>query len=124
MIHKRSLPLLSYLSSTHLAAAEKKRKKEEKERQNSIAEEEAKKALLRNPINATVESEKTQPTNVSSDGVGLAKNQVNAVGDENPNKPQATATPTATVTTTMEKTSNILMPPLLKDFLKQLEKKA
>merc|ERR1719287_163693 len=49
LIHKRSLPLLSFLSSTHLAAAEKRRKKEAQERRNAIAEKEAKKALLRNP---------------------------------------------------------------------------
>eukprot|EP00579_Thalassiosira_antarctica_P027210 CAMPEP_0202016938 /NCGR_PEP_ID=MMETSP0905-20130828/35780_1 /ASSEMBLY_ACC=CAM_ASM_000554 /TAXON_ID=420261 /ORGANISM="Thalassiosira antarctica, Strain CCMP982" /LENGTH=244 /DNA_ID=CAMNT_0048577475 /DNA_START=39 /DNA_END=770 /DNA_ORIENTATION=+ len=123
LIRKRSLPLLTFLSSTHLAAAEKKRKKEKQERQRSIAEEEAKKALLLNPIKSAFESEslneQTKPVpDMESGGkasgfsapTNMAHHVQETAGEDCLN-PQA-ATPT--VTTTMEKTSSILMPPLLK----------
>jgi hypothetical protein len=97
---RRSLPLLSFLSSTHLAAAEKKRKREALELQNSIAEEEARKAQLLNPIEPKGGQRNDTPTNV--------------VEENNISRPQAAF---STTTVVMERTSTILMPPLLKKFL-------
>lgn len=123
-IRKRSLPLLSFLSSTHLAAAEKKRKKEEQARQDAIAEEQAKKALLLNPIEMPVElAESGLPAaavnQTSKDNLGLVGDTSKNAKQDNSKEQQEE--PASKVTTTMEKTSNILMPPLLKDFLNQLE---
>jgi len=42
LIRKRSLPLLSFLSSVHLAGAEMQSRKDKHERRNAIAEEEVK----------------------------------------------------------------------------------
>lgn len=98
LIRQRSLPLLSYLASTHLAAAEKKRKKDDIERLNSIAEEEARKALLLNPIKLLANE---------SGGWDEEKNQTDA---RNCDK-QRLAAPKITIKT--EQSSNILMPPLL-----------
>ena len=99
---RRSLPLLSFLSSTHLAAAEKKRKKEALELQNSSAEEEARKAQLLNPI----EPKGGQLNDIST----------NAVEEINLSGPQAEI---ITTTVILERTSTILMPPLLKKFLEE-----
>lgn len=99
---RRSLPLLSFLSSTHLAAAEKKRKKEALMLQNSIAEEEARKAQLLNPI----EPKGGQLNDIST----------NAVEEINLSGPQAEI---ITTTVILERTSTILMPPLLKKFLEE-----
>jgi len=130
LIRKRSLPLLSFLSSTHLAAAEKKRRKEERDRQNSIAEAEAKKALLLNPINPAFEcdfldKDKKPVIDAESRDMGRrleiessAAHVVGVTARGNSHIPQVN-TPTAT--TTMENTSNILMPPLLRGFLNKLE---
>lgn len=98
---RRSLPLLSFLSSTHLAAAEKKRKKESLELQNSIAEEEARKAQLLNPIEK---------------GGQLYKISTNTVEGNSISGPQAEI---STTTVILERTSTILMPPLLKKFLEE-----
>lgn len=98
---RRSLPLLSFLSSTHLAAAEKKRKKEALMLQNSIAEEEARKAQLLNPI---------EPKG------GQLDISTNAVEEINLSGPQAEI---ITTTVILERTSTILMPPLLKTFLEE-----
>ncbi|KAL9186180.1 hypothetical protein ACHAXT_005418 [Thalassiosira profunda] len=89
---------MSFLSSTTLAGAEKKRRNEEATKQKLRAEEEAQKALMRNPIDGMAES---------------GENAKVATGDENaPSR----------VTTTREQTSNILAPPLLREYLKGLEK--
>ena len=120
-IRKRSLPLISFLSTTHLAAAEKKRKKEEQDRLKAIAEEEAKKALLLNPIvkpailgNGPTNNVGNKPPSFIDQGVRL---ETSANASESTKKTETT--PEApTVTTTIENTSNILMPPLLRDFLK------
>ena len=93
---KRSLPMLSFLSSTQLAAAEKKRKREDAEIRNSIAEEGARKALLLNPIEPTTAGGQTSESPRSEEG------------------PRAAAT---SKTVVREGTSNILMPPSLKEFL-------
>eukprot|EP00585_Thalassiosira_rotula_P003284 CAMPEP_0196138150 /NCGR_PEP_ID=MMETSP0910-20130528/5891_1 /TAXON_ID=49265 /ORGANISM="Thalassiosira rotula, Strain GSO102" /LENGTH=262 /DNA_ID=CAMNT_0041398713 /DNA_START=22 /DNA_END=807 /DNA_ORIENTATION=+ len=126
LIRKRSLPLLSFLSSTHLAAAEKKRRKEERDRQNSIAEAEAKKALLLNPINPAFESEfldrdeipvpdaESREMGRRLENESCAAHRVDVTARENSEIPEVN---TPTVTITMENTSNILMPPLLRGFL-------
>ena len=106
---RRSLPLLSFLSSTHLAAAEKKRKKEDIEIRNAIAEEEAKKALLLNPIEPTGGGQKSETTSVNMETLPTQLKDGPRAG-------------TSTTTTVIEKTSNILMPPLLKDFLNGIGK--
>jgi hypothetical protein len=106
---RRPLPLLSFLSSTHLAAAEKKRRKEDIEIRNAIAEEEARKALLLNPIEPTGGGEQTETTPVN----------VEKLPSQSKDGPRAE---TSTTTIVMERTSNILMPPLLRDFLNDIGK--
>jgi hypothetical protein len=106
---RRSLPLLSFLSSTHLAAAEKKRRKEDIEIRNAIAEEEARKALLLNPIEPTGGGQKSDTTSVN----------VEKLPTQSKDGPRAG---TYTTTIAIERTSNILMPPLLKDFLNDIGK--
>ena len=116
-IRQRSLPLLSYLASTHLAAAEKKRKQEETERQNVIAAEEARKALLLNPI----EPANTIDCGEGDGSLGAQQKSIDnqkSNGDDRCDKSQSVA-PMVTITT--EQSSNILMPPFLKSFLNQLE---
>mmetsp|Transcript_6284 Transcript_6284/g.15625 ORF Transcript_6284/g.15625 Transcript_6284/m.15625 type:complete len:235 (-) Transcript_6284:413-1117(-) len=109
-IRKRSLPSISFLSSTHLAAAEQKRKKEKLERQNAIAEEAAKKALLLNPIQPAMREQNIE----SSEGAGPEIVDADHAGRI---RPGVAVPETPTVETTIEMTSNILMPPLLKAFL-------
>lgn len=129
VIHKRSLPLLSFLSSTHLAAAEKKRKKEEHERRNAIAEEEAKKALLRNPLPKPAVDAHASPAEGASGTAAGEKDGGVEHGPRGTHHAQERVVEKCTsqelaapkVTTTWERTSNILMPPLLKDFLDGLE---
>lgn len=99
---RRSLPHLSFLSSTHLATAEKKRKKEAHKLQNFIAKEEARKAQLLNPI----EPKGGQLNDIST----------NTVEDINLSGQQAEI---STTTVVLELTSTILMPPLLKKFLEE-----
>ena len=106
---RRSLPLLSFLSSTHLAAAEKKRKREDIEIRNAIAEEEAKKALLLNPIEPTGGGQKSETTSVNMETLP-------------PQLKDGPRAGTSTTTIVIERTSNILMPPLLKDFLNDIGK--
>lgn len=110
-IRRRSLPLLSFLSSTHLAAAEKKRREEDSEKRKSIAEEEARKALLLNPIVPTM-------------GGGQGETAELGVVETPPHpcKEGPRVAKTSTTTIAIEKTSNILMPPLLRDFLHAIEK--
>ena len=112
---QRSLPLLSYLASTHLAAAEKKRKQEETERQNAIAAEEARKALLLNPIEPAIDCGEGDGS-LGAEQKSIDNKKSN--GDDRCDKSQSVA-PMVTITT--EQSSNILMPPLLKSFLNQLD---
>ncbi len=117
LIHKRPLPLLSYLSSTHLSTAKMNRRKEVQERQNALAEEEAKKALLLNPIGAALEG-----GDVLDSETKLSPSTDVNVGEGKEQSTQQRADPITT--TTIENQSNILMPPLLKDYLrKHVEKK-
>lgn len=127
LIRKRSLPLLSFLSSTHLAHAKKKLKKEEQKRQQVIAEEEAKKALMLNPIKPTTSDAISQIGEIepscyeSTDRrVGLANTAASVHPTQN-TAGGAKQSAVPSVTTTTENTSNLLMPPILKDFLNQLE---
>ncbi|KAL3817345.1 hypothetical protein ACHAXA_006611 [Cyclostephanos tholiformis] len=109
-IRRRSLPLLSFLSSTHLAAAEKKRKEVDREKRNSMAEEEARKALLLNPI-------------VPTGGGQVETTQLGVVETPPPPSNEGTrAAMTSTTTIAIEGKSNILMPPLLRDFLREIRK--
>jgi hypothetical protein len=108
MIRPRTLPLLSYLASTQLAAAEKKRKKEQTERLNLIAEEEARKALLLNPI---------KPASMDHLGGGGGQVGIQSTSGDRCDKPQ----PEAPIVSIKTEASNILMPPLLKSFLNQLK---
>jgi hypothetical protein len=109
-IRRRSLPLLSFLSSTHLAAAEKKRREEDSEKRKSIAEEEARKALLLNPIVPTMGGDQGEP----QPGVVETPPPPSKVG------PRVAKASTTTIR--MEGTSNVLMPPLLRDFLHEIER--
>lgn len=102
MTRQRSLPLLSYLASTQLAAAEKKRKKEETERHHVIASEEARKALLLNPI---------KPASGGSPGGTVQTNSIDIQ--------KCSVAPMVSIK--KEELSNILMPPLLASFLNQLK---
>mmetsp|Transcript_23695 Transcript_23695/g.50246 ORF Transcript_23695/g.50246 Transcript_23695/m.50246 type:complete len:249 (+) Transcript_23695:31-777(+) len=128
-IRKRSFPVLSFLSSTHLAAAEKKRKKEEKELQDSIAQIEAKKALMLNPVGPAFESElynegKKQNSYVVSRGQLPAVEEASVEWKDQDNEAEDGKIPHPSmpmVSSVTEETSNILMPPLLKDFLNQLD---
>ena len=104
---RRSLPLLSFLSTTHLAAAEKKRRMEDIETRNAIAEEEARKALLLNPIEPTGGGQKSETTPVNMEKLPTQSKDGPRAG-------------TSTTTIVIERTSNILMPPLLKDFLNDI----
>ena len=140
LFRKRSLPLLSFLSSTALATAEKKRKKEEKELQRVIVEKATVKHEYINGTNLTKGSEQVNAeakiligmehseVNLEckeNDTVGRDTSENNIIGasnivDENnqqPPGPPMKSTSTITTTVTMEKNSNILMPPLLKTFL-------
>ena len=148
LIRKRSLPLLSFLSSISLAAAEKKRKIEERERYQALAEEEAKKMenydyTIPTPENDTINAKaepvfETSNRRVSSEmevigqtGRLTFENNIQHRGNTPTEINRQTATvfaeppdskPTTTTTVTMEKTSNILMPPLLDNFLTSLKK--
>lgn len=118
MSRQRSLPLLSYLATTHLAAAEKKRKKEQIESQHLIAAEEARKALLLNPIIPALDH---------GEGGGSMVGKINSIGiqkstakDDSRDNPQSVSeAPMVTIKT--EESSHILMPPLLTSFLNQLQ---
>lgn len=125
-VRKRPLPMMSYLASTHLAAAERKRRKEEQERQNAIAEEEAKRALLLNPIlppMGAADVETKMPPGGELTNTNQQESLSEAVGrGKQSGKPQESPPVLTTTTTTTENASNILMPPLLKQFLAKLEK--
>lgn len=99
------------------------RRKDEHERRNAIAEEEAKKALLLNPLNPITQQNNDyegEPRGAAESKITTgdeAKARVAAGGDSGDDVQPAVPT----VTITREKTSNIMMPPILKDFLGSLE---
>ncbi len=97
-IRKRSLPSLSFLATTTIAAEKKKLKIEEEKRKEVIAEMEARKALALNPLNP-------------SDDVG-------ETNEENPSSMNHLSSSEIESTKVVENTaSNVTMPPLLQKFL-------
>lgn len=111
---KRSLPLLSFLSSTTLAKAERKRKREKRERQDAIAREEASKILT------TTLVEDTKDANDATTNGNHAEVEANDTGKSA--KEENAITPSDTTTVEIEHTSNVLMPPLLQKLLTQVDK--
>jgi len=111
-IRKRSLPSLQYLATVELSEAEKKRSKMEKEQQDAKAKEEARRILLnQNDQSATLESD------------GDAKvPQTESVAAVKVNEEEKANSSTVT-TTTIERKSNILNPPILQDFLDKVRKR-
>lgn len=97
--HKRSLPSLSFLATTTIAAEKKKMKIEEEKRQEAIAELEARKVLALNPLHSIVDVGETKKEDMSS--------SINNLSSEIESTKEIKNT-TA---------SNVLMPPLLKQFL-------
>ena len=103
-VHKRSLPSLSFLATTTIAAEKKKLKIEEEKRQEAIAEMEARKALALNPLHSMVDvGETTEETSLNVNNLSSAS-EIES---------------TKVVKNT---TSNVLMPPLLKQFLDRRRK--
>lgn len=98
-IRKRSLPSLSFLATTTIAAEKKKLKIEEEKRKEVIAEMEARKALALNPLN-------------SSDDVGETKNE-----EKSPSMNHLSSSEIESTKVVENTTSNVTMPPLLKQFL-------
>mmetsp|Transcript_25691 Transcript_25691/g.40304 ORF Transcript_25691/g.40304 Transcript_25691/m.40304 type:complete len:212 (-) Transcript_25691:328-963(-) len=97
-IRKRSLPSLSFLATTTIAAEKKKLKIEEEKRKEVIAEMEARKALALNPLNP-------------SDDVG-------ETNEEKPSNMNHLSSSEIESTKVVENTtSNVTMPPLLQQFL-------
>ena len=103
-IHKRSLPSLSFLATTTIAAEKKKLKIEEEKRQQAIAEMEARKALALNPLHSSVDVGETAKEDMSSSINNLSSEIESTKVIKNPT------------------TSNVLMPPLLKQFLHRRNK--
>mmetsp|Transcript_25043 Transcript_25043/g.37904 ORF Transcript_25043/g.37904 Transcript_25043/m.37904 type:complete len:212 (-) Transcript_25043:204-839(-) len=101
-IHKRSLPSLSFLATTTIAAEKKKLKIEEEKRKEVIAEMEARKALALNPLH-------------SSDDVGKTK-------EDKPSCVNHLSSELQSATVIDNTKSNVTMPPLLKQFLYTLSK--
>jgi hypothetical protein len=140
LIRKRSLPSMSFLSTATLAGAEKKRKREEQARQKLMAEEAAKKI-----VNSTMqlpdvdvgmmgeESVKKGEGDLKFSWSKDAKHENTAIPtedgkvDPNPREDSRDAgkqskEPTISTIETVEGTSNVLMPPLLIQFLNSLKK--
>ncbi len=97
-IRKRSLPSLSFLATTTIAAEKKKLKIEEEKRKEVIAEMEARKALALNPLD-------------SSDDVGEAKS------DEKTSSMNHVSSSEIESRVVENTTSNVTMPRLLQQFL-------
>jgi undecaprenyl pyrophosphate synthase len=124
---KRSLPSISFLSQKTFAAAEKKRRKEEQERQKVLAEEAAKKimdstmqALNETGVDGTLNKNEAAFQVNTETNVSTVTTRENASRSQNPeNDPKAITT---TTTTTFEGQSNVLMPPLLVEFLNSIRK--
>jgi len=129
---KRSLPLLSFLSSTTLAKAERKRKREKRERQDAIAREEASKILLLSQKHTTfAEDANDATTNGNHAEVEAKTSNIRIWGGDNnlddsdtgkSAKEENAITPSDTTTVEIEHTSNVLMPPLLQKLLTQVDK--
>lgn len=102
-VHQRCLPSLSFLATTTIAAEKKKLKIEEDERKERIAEMDAQKALALNPIDS-IEVGETKEDKRSSN-----------VNHQNHSELQST-------TVDKNTTSNVTMPPLLEQFLANVNK--
>ena len=107
-IQKRSLPSLSFLATTTIAAEKKKLKIEEEKRQEAIAEMEARKALALNPLHSMV-----------IDVVGETKEEDNMMSPSMNNLSSGIESTKVIKNTTA---SNVLMPPLLQQFLDRRNK--
>ena len=105
-VHKRSLPSLSFLATTTIAAEKKKLKIEEEKRQEAIAEMEARKALALNPLHSMVID------------VGETKEEDNMMSPSMNNLSSGIESTKVKNTTA----SNVLMPPLLQQFLDRRNK--
>lgn len=123
MVRKRSLPSMSFLSSTTYAAAEKKRRKEEQARQKLLAEEAAKKIM-----DSTMQLDSESKGDAITAEADMASNKKAAAAKDSGSKLQSNADEgvptghTTTTTITFEGQSNILMPPLLVNFMNNLRK--
>ena len=115
-IRKRSLPSFSYLATVELSEAEKKRSKMEKEQQDAKAKEEARRILQNEQI--TLESDML-------DGNGNRDAKVPQKESEatKGNVEEEKVTPSTVTTKSIERTSNILNPPILQDFLEKVRKR-
>ena len=113
-IRKRSLPSMALLSGRTFAAAEKKRKKEEQARQQLLAEEAAKKIM-----DSTMR-ESGSRGRLKTDVILAESNKKESalVVQNGGDKPKEH---TAGTSVTFEGQSNILMPPLLVDFMNTLK---
>jgi hypothetical protein len=126
LARKRSLPSLSFLSQKTFAEAEKKRRKEEQARQKLLAEEAAKKimdstmqALNGTGVDGTFNTTEA-PSRVNNEAnISTVTTRESASRSHNPDN-IVSKTNTTTTTTTFEGQSNILMPPLLVEFLNSL----
>ena len=136
LTRKRSLPLLSYLSSTTLSQAEKKRKRKERERLDNIARDEARKILLLNQKHTILTKDTNEannnaaiPVNDDHDEVEAKTNNIRLFGggdnrSQSAKEENATTITSDTTSTTIEieRASNVLMPPLLQKLLTQMDK--
>eukprot|EP00804_Cyclotella_cryptica_P014651 CCRYP_012675-RA/>CCRYP_012675-RA protein AED:0.41 eAED:0.41 QI:0/-1/0/1/-1/1/1/0/255 len=138
LIRKRTLPSMSFLSTTTLAGAEKNRKREEQARQKLMAEEAAKKIvdstvhLPDNDAGMCDESVKKDEGDVKLPSFDAPKNGNTAIPAEDgraenhcqnsQDVAKQTNEPTVSTTVTVERTSNVLMPPLLVEFLNTLKR--
>ena len=111
-IRKRSLPSLQYLATVELSEAEMKRSKMEKEQQDAKAKEEARRILL---------NQNEQSATLESDGDAKIPQKESAATKGNVEKEKANSS--TVTTTTIERKSNILNPPILQDFLDKVRKR-
>ena len=131
MVRKRSLPMLTHIAATSLGAAERKRRKEEQERLQLLAEEAAKKIADANNFMLEEEGDdneidREESARRSGTDPSMSQSTKDVTSDINQRDKQQEsgdiAKSKATTTVTLEKGSNILMPPLLASFLDSLKK--
>lgn len=140
LIRKRSLPSMAFLSTATLAGAEKKRKREEQARQKLMAAEAAKKI-----INSTVQLPDVDVGMMVKENVEKGEGDIKLTGSKDAtheniciprdngkmdtinrenyqDAEKESKEPTIMTIETVEGTSNVLMPPLLIEFLNSLKK--
>ena len=127
LIRKRSLPLMSFLSTTTYAAAEKRRKNEELSRQRLLAEEAARRIMTDSTLQLPGDGVGINGKNLNM-GDTASRSNVKEKNNHISNKDDALTSQNGE-TITQERTtvriegeSNILMPPLLVQFLNSLKK--